>query len=74
MLTPTASDSFATITVSGAIVASGAPSAPIVLSMSYTPVTVVVTAVDGITTKTYTVLVIHDGTIFKDSFETTNPP
>jgi hypothetical protein len=74
VVTPTASDSFATITVDGALVASGAPSAPIALSTNYQLVTVVVTAVDGITTRTYTVLVVHDGTIFKDGFETANPP
>jgi uncharacterized repeat protein (TIGR01451 family) len=61
--TPTAAAG-ATVTVNGAAVASGAASAPITLAVGGTTVTIVVTAQDGVTTKTYTVVVTRlTGTI-----------
>ncbi|TFF37117.1 cadherin-like beta sandwich domain-containing protein [Mucilaginibacter psychrotolerans] len=54
-LTPTASDVSATIQVNGAAVSSGSASAAIPLNTGSNVVTTVVTAEDGITTKTYTV-------------------
>ncbi len=62
MLTPTAADANAAITVNGAAVASGAASGPIVLpggQGASTTITVVVTAQDGTTTHTYTVTLTH---------------
>ena len=56
-VTPTLSDSSATITVNGTSVSSGSPSLPINLSLGANTITIVVTAQDGITTKTYTVIV-----------------
>jgi hypothetical protein len=50
-------DPQATITVNGDPVASGAPSADIPLATGDTPVQVVVTAADGVTTRTYTITV-----------------
>ncbi|KEO82740.1 cadherin-like beta sandwich domain-containing protein, partial [Tumebacillus flagellatus] len=55
-VTPTTADSNATVTVNGAIVASGQASSEIKLKTGENPITVVVTAQDG-TTKTYTVTV-----------------
>jgi hypothetical protein len=55
-VTPTAADAGATITVDGAPVASGSPSPVIDLPLGVTPVMVVVTAEDGTTERTYTVV------------------
>ncbi|BAU52148.1 Cadherin-like beta sandwich domain protein [Mucilaginibacter gotjawali] len=54
-LTPTTSDATATITVNGTAVTSGAASGAIALSVGPNTITTVVTAQDGVTTKTYTV-------------------
>ena len=54
-VTPTATDAGATITVNGVSVASGAASASIPLNVGPNTITTVVTAPDGITTKTYTI-------------------
>ncbi len=54
-VTPTVADATATVRVNGVTVASGGPSAPITLSVGSNLITVVVTAQDGVTTKTYTV-------------------
>jgi len=56
-LTPTVTDSTATITVNGKPVASGTPSDAIPLAVGSNTITVVVTAQDGVTTDTYTVVV-----------------
>jgi gliding motility-associated-like protein len=56
-VTPTATDPAATITVNGAIVASGGVSASLPLAIGPNTINTVVTAQDGITTKTYTVTV-----------------
>ncbi len=56
-VTPTASDTNATIRVNGTIVASGAASANIPLTVGSNTINVVVTAQDGSTTKTYTITV-----------------
>jgi gliding motility-associated-like protein len=52
--TPTASDVGATIQVNGVAVISGSASGPIPLNAGSNVVTTVVTAADGVTTKTYT--------------------
>jgi hypothetical protein len=54
-VTPTTTESNATITVNGSDVTSGADSASIALPTTNTSITVIVTAVDGTTTQTYTV-------------------
>ncbi|QTH42825.1 cadherin-like beta sandwich domain-containing protein [Cohnella sp. LGH] len=56
-VTPTVSDSTATVKVNGTIVANGSVSGAISLSVGDNPIPVVVTAQDGTTTKTYTVTV-----------------
>jgi hypothetical protein len=56
-LTPTVSDPHATVTVNGALVTSGSASGPINVNAGGNPLSVVVTAQDGVTTKTYTVTV-----------------
>jgi len=56
-VTPTATDPTSTITVNGAAVASGSASADIPLAIGPNTVTVVVTAQDGTTITTYTVIV-----------------
>ena len=56
-VTPTATDAAATITVDGTATASGSPSASINLSGGDNAISVVVTAEDGTTTRTYTVTV-----------------
>lgn len=52
-VTPVAADAHATITVNGQNVVSGTPSQPIPLTSG--TITIVVTAEDGVTTKTYTI-------------------
>jgi uncharacterized repeat protein (TIGR02543 family) len=56
-VTPTAADPMSTITVNGMNVPSGMPSQVIPLAQGNTPISVVVTAADMMTTKTYTVTV-----------------
>jgi gliding motility-associated-like protein len=56
-VTPTTSDSIATVTVNGSITPSGSPSASIPLSVGSNTITTIVTAGDGVTTKSYTVTV-----------------
>ncbi|MEJ7627581.1 MAG: cadherin-like beta sandwich domain-containing protein [Ferruginibacter sp.] len=56
-VTPTSSQASATITVNGIAVTSGSPSGSISLNVGTNTITTVVTAEDGITTKTYTVTV-----------------
>ncbi|MEI7772345.1 MAG: Ig-like domain repeat protein, partial [Chloroflexales bacterium] len=51
-VTPTAAEAHATVTVNGAAVTSGSASGAISLSVGANPITVVVTAQDGTTTKT----------------------
>lgn len=58
-VTPTAADAGATITVNGNPVASGSPSGPIALNVGNNTITIVVTAADTTTTKTYTINVIR---------------
>jgi hypothetical protein len=62
-LTPTPVDSAATITVNGVPVAGGTASQAITLTGTTTPVTIVVTAQDGITTRTYTVAITKQATL-----------
>jgi gliding motility-associated-like protein len=54
-VTPKTSDATATVTVNGASVTSGGTSAAIALNVGANKITTVVTAQDGVTTKTYTV-------------------
>jgi len=54
---PTTADANATLTINGVASAPGATSAPISLSVGSNMVTIVVTAQDGVTTKTYTIAV-----------------
>jgi hypothetical protein len=56
-VTPTAADAGASITVQGLGVVSGLPSGSITLVLGDNSITVVVTAVNGTTTKTYTTIV-----------------
>jgi hypothetical protein len=58
-VTPTVADTTATVKVNGVTVASGSASGPIALSIGSNVITIVVTAQDGITTKTYTVDVTY---------------
>jgi hypothetical protein len=58
-VTPTVADSTASVKVNGVTVASGSPSGPITLNVGSNPITVLVTAQDGVTTKTYTVNVSY---------------
>jgi hypothetical protein len=62
-VTPTASDANATITVNGNPVASGTPSGSIPLNVGNNIITVVVTAQDTTTMKTYTINVIRGGAV-----------
>ena len=55
-ITPTAADPGATVTVNGVPVPSGNESAGVLLPAGLTPVTVEVTARDGVTTSTYSVV------------------
>jgi len=56
-VTPTTTDPTATITVNGVAVASGSPSGAIALSVGANNIVTVVTAQNGTTTKTYTLVV-----------------
>ncbi len=56
-VTPSTADVGATVTVNGASVASGSASAPVSLSVGANTIQTVVTAFNGTTTKTYTVVV-----------------
>lgn len=56
-VTPTVSDGNATVKVNGTVVSSGQTSGAISLSVGSNPITVAVTAQDGKTTQTYTVIV-----------------
>jgi formylglycine-generating enzyme required for sulfatase activity/pimeloyl-ACP methyl ester carboxylesterase len=55
-ITPTLSEDSATVTVNGSVVAAGAASDPIKLNVGTNKIDVVVTAQDGITAKTYTLI------------------
>ncbi len=56
-VTPTTSDPTATVTVNGTPVTSGAASASIPLNVGPNTITTIVTAHDGVTTKTYTLTI-----------------
>ena len=59
-VTPTTRQGGSTVTVNGVSVASGTASSPISLGVGSNPVALVVTALDGTTTKTYTLNVTRD--------------
>jgi len=54
-VTPTVTDPLAMVTVNGTTVVSGSPSAPIALSTGANTITAIVTAQDGVATRTYTI-------------------
>ena len=54
-VTPTVADATATVKVNGVTVASGTASGPIALNTGGNVITIVVSAQDGVTTKTYTI-------------------
>ncbi|WP_295672182.1 cadherin-like beta sandwich domain-containing protein, partial [uncultured Mucilaginibacter sp.] len=56
-ITPTVSNATATVSVNGSPVQSGMPSSDIILSVGHNTVTTTVTAQDGVTTKTYAVVI-----------------
>jgi Cadherin-like beta sandwich domain len=56
-VTPTTADANATVKVNGTTVTSGSPSAPIGLAVGTNTITIVVTAQDGTTIQTYTIVV-----------------
>jgi len=58
-ITPVASDTLATITVNGVAVVSGSPSQAIPLAEGPNTISTVVTAADGVSTKTYTLTVFR---------------
>ena len=58
-LKPVSGDANAIIKVNGTTVASGTTTAPIALAVGSNPISTVVTAQDGVTTKTYTVTVVR---------------
>ena len=60
-VTPTVSDTNATVTVNGTPVTSGSASGNLALSVGANAIRVVVTAADGTITKTYTISVIRAG-------------
>ncbi|HTD98009.1 MAG TPA: gliding motility-associated C-terminal domain-containing protein [Mucilaginibacter sp.] len=62
-LTPTTTDSNATVTVNGTAVTSGTASGDIPLTLGDNTITVVVTAQDGVTTDTYTLNVYRGATM-----------
>jgi len=58
-LTPSVAEPNATITVAGQVVANGSASSPITLAVGANAIPVVVTAQDGVTTRTYTINVVR---------------
>ncbi len=62
-VTPTTSDTNATVKVNGTTVTSGAASGSIALAVGATTINVVVTAQDGITTQSYTIAVNRAGAL-----------
>ena len=62
-LTPTTTDSTATVTINGITVASGTASGDLPLAIGDNTITVIVTAQDGVTTDTYTVDVYRGATM-----------
>jgi gliding motility-associated-like protein len=60
MVTPTTSDATATVTVNGTITPSGSASTNIPLTVGSNTITTIVTAQDGTTTKTYTIIVTRN--------------
>ncbi|MGL5019802.1 MAG: Calx-beta domain-containing protein [Luteolibacter sp.] len=63
-VTPTRAQANATVSVNGAPVNSGEPSTAIPLTVGVTPITILVTAQDGNTTKTYTLNVTRNALSF----------
>ena len=66
-VTPTANESHATMTVNGTTVVSGSASGAISLNLGINTVTIVVTAQDGVTTKTYSITIIRAVPISNDA-------
>ena len=68
LVTPTAQDGGASITVDGVTTASGAASAPVALSIGSNSIVVEVTAEDGTTTRTYTIALMRGATISHEAY------
>ena len=66
-ITPTVADSTASVTVNGTVVTSGSASGAINLAVGVNTITVVVTAQDGVTTKTYTLTITRAAAVRDDS-------
>jgi hypothetical protein len=77
-LTPTRAQGDATVKVNGAVVAPGSACNPVPLALGTNPITTVVTAQDGSTTRTYTVNVTRNASAFESwqltHFSTTGSP
>ncbi|MDB4900960.1 MAG: beta-propeller fold lactonase family protein [Mucilaginibacter sp.] len=69
-VTPTAGNAFATIKVNGIAVASGTASSPIALSNGINDITIVVTAQNGINTKTYSLVVTKEPSAQNSLYQT----
>jgi hypothetical protein len=65
-ITPTVNEGHATVTVNGTTVASGQASGAISLNVGSNTITVVATAQDGTTLKTYTIAVTREATVWTD--------
>lgn len=72
-VTPTAAHDKATITVEREAVYTGAPCAPIAIAIGRNPVTIVVTAEDGATTRTYSVVFLRPETIELEAYVKPEP-
>ncbi|MCX6979247.1 MAG: cadherin-like beta sandwich domain-containing protein [Verrucomicrobia bacterium] len=66
-VTPTVAQANATVKVNGTTVASGTASGAIVLNVGTNTITTVVTAQDGVTTKTYAIIVTRAGSLSNNS-------
>ncbi len=66
-VTPTAAENTSTITVNGVAVNSGEASGNIALNVGANTITIIVTAADGVTTKTYSIVVTREASPSSDS-------
>ena len=70
-VTPTTADANATVTVNGSMVASGTASGAVALAVGMNTITVVVTAQDGTTTQSYTIVVTRAAAVVTNFSGTT---
>jgi hypothetical protein len=66
-ITPTTNQANATVKVNGVTVTSGSASGAITLNVGSNTITTLVTAQDGVTTKTYTIVVTRAATLSSDA-------